>query len=47
VPGTGLGLVIARQFVALHGGLLTLRSEEHVGTTCTLTLPDSPNADLP
>lgn len=47
VPGTGLGLVIARQFVALHGGLLTVSSEEHVGTTCTLTLPDSPNADLP
>ncbi|GAB3639837.1 sensor histidine kinase [Spirosoma arcticum] len=46
VPGTGLGLVIARQFAALHGGSLTIGSEEHVGTTCTLTLPDPPSAVL-
>lgn len=39
VPGSGLGLVITRQFVELHGGLLDIQSEEHVGTTCTLTLP--------
>ncbi len=39
VPGSGLGLVITRQFVERHGGLLDIQSEEHVGTTCTLTLP--------
>ncbi|AUD00650.1 sensor histidine kinase [Spirosoma pollinicola] len=37
-PGTGLGLVIARQFVELNGGQLELTSEEKKGTTCTVTL---------
>ncbi|AUD05728.1 PAS domain S-box protein [Spirosoma pollinicola] len=41
IPGTGLGLVIARQFVELHGGHLTLQSEEKKGTTCTVTMPIS------
>lgn len=39
VPGSGLGLVISRQFMALHGGQLHIASQEHVGTTSTLTLP--------
>ncbi|MCX6217436.1 PAS domain S-box protein [Spirosoma sp.] len=41
IPGTGLGLVIARQFVELHGGYLDIRSEEKKGTICTVTLPTS------
>ncbi|GAB3043778.1 hypothetical protein GCM10027185_54450 [Spirosoma pulveris] len=41
IPGTGLGLVIARQFVEIHGGYLDIRSEEKKGTTCTVTLPTS------
>lgn len=39
VPGSGLGLVISRQFMALHGGQIHVASQEHVGTTSTLTLP--------
>lgn len=39
IQGSGLGLVIARQFILQHGGQFTLQSEEHVGTTCTITLP--------
>lgn len=39
LPGSGLGLVIARQFVERHKGQLSIQSEENVGTTFTLTLP--------
>lgn len=39
IQGSGLGLVIARQFVDLHGGSLTIGSEENQGTRCTIKLP--------
>ncbi|GAB3792130.1 hypothetical protein GCM10028819_01790 [Spirosoma humi] len=39
IQGSGLGLVIARQFVELHGGSLTVKSEEHRGTHCTIKIP--------
>ncbi|MFD1139500.1 PAS domain S-box protein [Larkinella insperata] len=39
IQGTGLGLVIARQFVELHGGTLNVESEESKGTTFTIQLP--------
>ncbi|MFD2935197.1 sensor histidine kinase [Spirosoma flavum] len=39
IAGTGLGLVIARQFVELHRGHLTVESEENKGTTFTIRLP--------
>ncbi|MFD2934691.1 sensor histidine kinase [Spirosoma flavum] len=45
-PGTGLGLVIARQFVELHDGQLDLASEEKKGTICTVTLPISKSVCL-
>jgi signal transduction histidine kinase len=38
-PGTGLGLVIVRRCVHLHGGDIALTSEIDVGTTVTVTLP--------
>lgn len=37
--GTGLGLPLARHFVALHGGSLQLESREGQGTTVRVLLP--------
>lgn len=38
-PGTGLGLFLARRWMELHDGSLTLESEPGVGTTVILTFP--------
>ena len=40
LPGTGLGLAIVRAIVDLHGGNLDVVSDENVGTTITVTIPD-------
>jgi PAS domain S-box-containing protein len=39
VPGTGLGLVIARQFARLMGGEITARSEYGAGSVFTALIP--------
>jgi PAS domain S-box-containing protein len=39
--GTGLGLPIAKQLIALHGGTLAIESARGSGTTVTITLPAS------
>ena len=39
IPGTGLGMSIAKEIAELHGGRLELLSQEGQGTTVTLWLP--------
>jgi len=39
ISGTGLGLVITRQFIELHNGSITFTSTENSGTTFRITLP--------
>ena len=39
VPGSGLGLALARAIVERHGGRVTLRSREGQGTVVTMRLP--------
>jgi len=39
IPGTGLGLLIARLAIERHGGTITFESEEGAGSTFTITLP--------
>lgn len=41
IQGTGLGLSIVKQFVELHGGRVSVRSQLHQGTTFTILLPKS------
>jgi len=37
--GTGIGLALAKEIMDLHGGTLTVESEEGFGSTFTVTLP--------
>lgn len=37
--GTGLGLVLTKQFVELHGGWITTKSQKGEGTTVTVAIP--------
>jgi signal transduction histidine kinase len=39
IPGTGLGLTIARYIAAAHNGTITVESEERRGSTFTVRLP--------
>lgn len=42
VPGSGLGLSVAKAIVELHHGTISVSSEQDVGTTFTVTLPRVP-----
>jgi signal transduction histidine kinase len=37
--GTGLGLILCKEFIERHDGQLTIESQEGQGTTCRFTLP--------
>ncbi len=39
--GTGLGLIICREFAERNGGSISAESEENIGTTFTFTVPAS------
>ncbi|MGB3692645.1 MAG: HAMP domain-containing sensor histidine kinase, partial [Spirulinaceae cyanobacterium] len=41
IEGTGLGLAIVKHCVDLHGGTITFKSEEGIGTKFTLTIPNA------
>jgi ligand-binding sensor domain-containing protein/nitrogen-specific signal transduction histidine kinase/DNA-binding NarL/FixJ family response regulator len=42
IPGTGIGLMLSKKIVELHGGNIILKSKENVGTKFTILLPNSP-----
>lgn len=46
LPGTGLGLVIVKRCVELHGGWLTLESAAGEGTVASVWLPIFPRAEV-
>lgn len=39
IEGTGLGLVVVKNFVHIHGGKVSFKSKPNVGTTFKLSLP--------
>jgi signal transduction histidine kinase len=45
VPGSGIGIYLAKHFVELHGGDVLIESEAGNGTSVTMTLPK--NSQLP
>ncbi len=40
--GTGLGLILCREFITRHGGSIRVESEPDLGSKFTFMLPDSP-----
>ncbi|MBW6439758.1 PAS domain S-box protein [Actinoplanes hulinensis] len=45
IPGTGLGLVIARTIIERHQGTITLNDHDGPGTTFTIELPVKPRSE--
>ncbi len=40
--GSGIGLAVADEIINMHGGILSISSEQNVGTTVTISLPAVP-----
>ena len=40
IPGTGIGLMLSKKIVELHGGEILLESKENVGSKFTIVLPN-------
>ncbi|NET49386.1 MAG: HAMP domain-containing histidine kinase, partial [Merismopedia sp. SIO2A8] len=47
IPGTGLGLAIVKACIDLHGGDISLESDECQGTTVLLSFPKRPHRLMP
>jgi len=39
VPGSGIGLALADEIMAMHSGSLKIESQENIGTAVTITIP--------
>lgn len=39
IPGTGIGLMLSKKIVELHGGAITIESKENIGSKFTILLP--------
>jgi ligand-binding sensor domain-containing protein/CheY-like chemotaxis protein len=40
IPGTGLGLMLSKKIIELHGGKILLESKENIGSNFTIVLPN-------
>lgn len=40
IPGTGIGLMLSKKIVELHGGKILLESKENIGSRFTIELPN-------
>ena len=40
IPGTGIGLMLSKKIVELHGGKILLESKENIGSKFTIVLPN-------
>jgi len=45
IPGSGLGLYVAKSMVENHGGRIWFESKENIGTTFFVELPIKQNKD--
>ncbi len=39
IVGSGIGLLLVKKYVTLHGGTINFESEEHVGSSFRFTIP--------